>query len=439
MISKNIKIPEGWEERKLKTLFTKNISGDWGHEPSLQNSYFVIGTPNFDNDGKIDYRDLPLRSFVKGKLSQRLIRQGNILLEKSGGSPDQPAGRVVYCDRDLDGTCSNFVQLLEPDSRLDSKFVFYLLSQYYREGRIYPYQQKTTGIINFKFQEYFEEFCSIPSKLPEQSKIAEILSTVGKAIDKTEALIQKYQRIKQGLMQDLLTKGMDENGDIRSEKTHKFKNSPLGRIPEEWEVNPIGKECKQSGGSIQTGPFGSQLHAKDYKENGIPIITVEHLAEGKILHQNLPLVGEADYRRLRKYVLKYGDLVFSRVGAIDRCSFTSYKEEGWLFSGRCLRVRGGSRFDAKFLSYLLNYDTCRQWILNNAVGSTMKCLNTTILSNLPIKMPTLPEQSRIASILSKVDETIDKEQAYKQKLLSLKSGLMEDLLTGKVRVNHLLN
>ena len=128
------------------------------------------------------------------------------------------------------------------------------------------------------------------------------------------------------------------------------------------------------------------------------------------------------------------------MGAIDRCSFTSYKEEGWLFSGRCLRVRGGSRFDAKFLSYLLNYDTCKQWILNNAVGSTMKCLNTTILSNLPIKMPTLPEQSRIASILSQADETIQKEETYKQKLLSLKSGLMEDLLTGKVRVvNHLLN
>ena len=297
-----------------------------------------------------------------------------------------------------------------------------------------------SGLKHLQKSDFKKHQILLPKNPKEQQKIVEMLTAIDEAIDKAEALIQKYQRIKHGLMQNLLTKGIDENGNIRSEKTHKFKDSPLGRIPEEWEVNPIGKECKQSGGSIQTGPFGSQLHAKDYKENGIPIITVEHLAEGKILHQNLPLVGEADYRRLRKYVLKYGDLVFSRVGAIDRCSFTSYKEEGWLFSGRCLRVRGGSRFDAKFLSYLLNYDTCKQWILNNAVGSTMKCLNTTILSNLPIKMPTLPEQSRIASILSQADETIQKEETYKQKLLSLKSGLMEDLLTGKVRVvNHLLN
>lgn len=296
-----------------------------------------------------------------------------------------------------------------------------------------------SGLKHLQKKDFKKHQILLPKNPKEQQKIVEVLTAIDEAIDKTDALIQKYQRIKQGLMQDLLTKGIDENGNIRSERTHKFKDSPLGTIPEGWEVNPIGKECKQGGGSIQTGPFGSQLHAKDYKENGIPIITVEHLMEGKILHQNLPLVGEADYRRLRKYVLKYGDLVFSRVGAIDRCSFTSYKEEGWLFSGRCLRVRGGSRFDAKFLSYLLNYDTCKQWILNNAVGSTMKCLNTTILSNLPIKMPTLPEQSRIASILSQSDDAIQKEEVYKQKLLSLKRGLMEDLLTGKVRVNSLIS
>jgi len=75
-------------------------------------------------------------------------------------------------------------------------------------------------------------------EIPEQSKIAEVLSTVDRAIEQTEALIAKQQRIKTGLMQDLLTKGIDEHGNIRSEKTHKFKDSPVGRIPEEWAYVP---------------------------------------------------------------------------------------------------------------------------------------------------------------------------------------------------------
>lgn len=423
MVSKNIKIPEGWESTKLNCVADIIM----GQSPSSQ---FVsengIGIPFLQGNAEFTAKYPQEKLWVTQP--KKMSQVDDVLI-----SVRAPVGEINMAYKDF---CIGRGLSAIRFSKILKEYGWYLIS--FCKNQLNQVAQGSTFLAVSK-KDVEELSLIFPISKVEQSKIAEILSTVDEAIDKTEALIQKYQRIKQGLMQDLLTKGIDENGNIRSEKTHKFKDSPLGRIPEEWEVNPIGKECKQSGGLIQTGPFGSQLHAKDYKENGIPIITVEHLAEGKILHQNLPLVGEADYRRLRKYVLKYGDLVFSRVGAIDRCSFTSYKEEGWLFSGRCLRVRGGSRFDAKFLSYLLNYDTCKQWILNNAVGSTMKCLNTTILSNLPIKMPTLPEQSRIASILSQADEPIQKEETYKQKLLSLKRGLMEDLLTGKVRVNHLLN
>src|SRR3990172_1230110 len=90
---------------------------------------------------------------------------------------------------------------------------------------------------------------------------------------------------------------------------------------------------------VQTGPFGSQLHQSDYKSAGTPIITVEHLGENKILHQNLPLVSDEDKNRLNKYVLEEGDIVFSRVGSVDRRAYVSEKEHGWMFSGRCLRVR----------------------------------------------------------------------------------------------------
>jgi len=413
MTNQNIKIPEGWTQIQLGKLFFERPKS----RIKVEDAFLGGQYPFFTSGEKILSRN------------DYLVDGSNLFLATGG------VANVKFYNNKASCSADTYCIATKDDN---VKLFFYYLQ--HNLSYINYHFFEGSGLKHLQKSDFKKHQILLPKNPKEQQKIVEMLTAIDEAIDKAEALIQKCQRIKHGLMQNLLTKGIDENGNIRSEKTHKFKDSPLGRIPEEWEVNPIGKECKQSGGSIQTGPFGSQLHAKDYKENGIPIITVEHLAEGKILHQNLPLVGEADYRRLRKYVLKYGDLVFSRVGAIDRCSFTSYKEEGWLFSGRCLRVRGGSRFDAKFLSYLLNYDTCKQWILNNAVGSTMKCLNTTILSNLPIKMPTLPEQSRIASILSQADETIQKEETYKQKLLSLKSGLMEDLLTGKVRVvNHLLN
>lgn len=278
-----------------------------------------------------------------------------------------------------------------------------------------------------------------PTKLAEQAKIAGVLSTVDRAIEQTEALIAKQERIKTGLMQDLFTRGIDEHGNIRSEETHQFKDSPLGGIPVEWEVTTLGTAVGRNKGSVQTGPFGSQLHAEDYRETGVPIITVEHLSQNRILHRNLPLVGEEDYRRLVKYTLCEGDLVFSRVGAIDRCSYVSKDENGWLFSGRCFRVRSGQEINSRYLSYQLNHDKARNWILNNSVGTTMACLNTSILSMTPVLLPQQKEQAQVARLLDFISDAIQYELLRKAKLNSLKTGLMQDLLTGKIRVTSLLD
>lgn len=294
---------------------------------------------------------------------------------------------------------------------IDSSYLHYFLKNY--EYRI-KNQVRGSGIPHVDRKVFSELPDDFPVTLSEQRKIAEILTTVDDAIEQTEALIRKYQRIKQGLMQDLL-------------------------LPRKaWPVMPLGIACKKGGGSIQTGPFGSQLHSGDYKDEGIPIITIEHLGDNEIIHSNLPLVGEEDYLRLSKYKLITGDLVFSRVGAIDRCAYVSENENGWLFSGRCLRVRPGKLFDQKFLSYLLNHHSSRQWILNNSVGSTMRCLNTTILSELPIILPSLDEQKDIGDKLTSIDDQIQIIRREYEKLKKIKQGLMQDLLTGKVRVNALL-
>lgn len=157
---------------------------------------------------------------------------------------------------------------------------------------------------------------------------------------------------------------------------------------------------------IQTGPFGSQLHNEDYVLEGTPIVTVEHLGEKNFKQQNLPYVSDADKERLSKYVLKPGDIVFSRVGSVDRSSYVSAKYDGWLFSGRCLRVRPNETLDPQYLYYYFCTEETKQFVRNIAVGATMPSINTALLGQVQISYPDIITQKKIAAILSALDEKI---------------------------------
>lgn len=171
----------------------------------------------------------------------------------------------------------------------------------------------------------------------------------------------------------------------------------------EWKEYSLGDIAE-----VQTGPFGSQLHQSDYKLIGTPIITVEHLGENKIIHQNVPLVGEEDRQRLIKYTLQEGDIVFSRVGSVDRRVYVTKDENGWMFSGRCLRVRpDNKKVHPKFLSYYFGQESFKETIRRIAVGATMPSINTTILSEVDVSLPDFDYQLNIASILSSLDDKID--------------------------------
>jgi type I restriction enzyme, S subunit len=178
---------------------------------------------------------------------------------------------------------------------------------------------------------------------------------------------------------------------------------------------------------VQTGPFGSQLHKEDYTANGTPIITVEHLGDNRILHENTPFVSNDDRIRLSKYSLKAGDIVFSRVGSVDRRAYVSEKEDGWLFSGRCLRVRVNNEkeIDPKFLSYFFGLEHFKEHVRNIAVGATMPSLNTKILSGLEILAPDLNTQKEIAKILSSLDEKIELNNAINKNLEEMAQALFK--------------
>ena len=167
---------------------------------------------------------------------------------------------------------------------------------------------------------------------------------------------------------------------------------------------------------IQTGPFGSQLHKEDYVDVGTPIVTVEHLGSRVFSEQNLPMVSEADKSRLSKYVLKKGDIVFSRVGSVDRCSFVDQKHDGWMFSGRCLRVRPNEEVDSLFLYYFFCLNATKEFVRSIAVGATMPSINTKLLGEVEVICPEIEEQRKIADILSKIDDKIEENQKINNNL-----------------------
>ena len=158
---------------------------------------------------------------------------------------------------------------------------------------------------------------------------------------------------------------------------------------------------------IQTGPFGSQLHKKDYVEKGTPIVTVEHLGERVFTEQNLPRVSDADKKRLSKYVLCTGDIVFSRVGSVDRCSYVDKAHNGWMFSGRCLRVRPYKNVHPLYLYYFFCLKETKKFVRSIAVGATMPSINTKLLGEVEIFYPEISVQMRIVEILSAIDSKIE--------------------------------
>lgn len=179
--------------------------------------------------------------------------------------------------------------------------------------------------------------------------------------------------------------------------------------------------------SVQTGPFGSQLHQSDYVEVGTPIITVEHLGENRIVHNNLPRVSDIDKQRLNKYWLQEDDIVFSRVGSVDRRAYVKKDEDGWLFSGRCLRVRPKEKVNGKYLSYFFGLEDFKRKIRGVAVGATMPSLNTSIMNDIEILLPDdINLQSEIASILSSLDDKIELNLQMNQTLETMAQAIFKE-------------
>ncbi|SDL17728.1 type I restriction enzyme, S subunit [Franzmannia pantelleriensis] len=290
--------------------------------------------------------------------------------------------------------------------------------------------------------EFFKKHRVFAPGAAEQCLIARILDTLDTQIQKTEALIAKLEKVKEGLLHDLLTRGIDEKGRLRpspEQAPELYKESPLGLIPREWSVSTLGQRLSQYGGLIQTGPFGSQLHAEEYVSEGVPVVMPQDMRDIEVSKENIAQITEERAEDLARHRVGEGDLLFSRRGDLSRCSFMSASNKGWLCGTGCLLLRPTEHIDGFWLANIYKLSTIQSQVYGMAVGSTMVNLNSTILTNIVIPFPVFQEQSQIAEAIRSSKNKIFEEKNILSKLQLQKTGLMDDLLTGRVRVTPLLD
>ena len=273
---------------------------------------------------------------------------------------------------------------------------------------------------------------STPTPPPdEQAKIAEVLSTVDRAIEQTEALIAKQQHIKTGLMQDLLTRGVDERGNLRSEQTHKFKDSPLGRIPVEWESASLAVFVPSAEYGISTS----------LGESGYTVLRMNNVLDGEAELSDLKFTDAPVPEHLW---LRNGDVLFNRTNSwehVGRTGIWRGQIESATFASYLVRLNPHpDKLLPEMLNFWLNWERIQIAMRRQATPAVQQVnINPTNLRSIPAAFPRdLDEQTAITGRISAVREVLNAYREHLYKLKSIKAGLMQDLLTGDRRVTALL-
>lgn len=206
-----------------------------------------------------------------------------------------------------------------------------------------------------------------------------------------------------------------------------MSTDPLFSIFYDWEISTLGDIVARGGGSIQTGPFGSQLHASDYVDHGIPSIMPQNIANDRISEEGIARITEEDAKRLSKYRVRKGDIIYSRRGDVERRALVRQEHDGWLCGTGCLKVSFGHGLVVpEYAAFYLSHPASRSWVVQHAVGATMPNLNTSILSALPFVLPPISEQKRIAGALCPLDDKIELNRRMNETLEEMARALFRD-------------
>lgn len=416
-----IYIPEGWKIYKFGQIVTKVRNGFSGEQIDFITSFPVTRIETISN-GDINLEKV---GYVKNIPNSFRLISGDILLSNINSL--KHIGKLAFVEEDLNLFHGMNLLILQFSNEIHKKFIYYYLSskkQWFEKVATQAINQasinqSTLNTLNLV----------LPISITEQYSIANILSKVDEAIVHTEALIAKYTRIKNGLMQDLLTKGIDENGKIRNEKTHEFKDSPLGRIPKEWEVEIINNIYE-----LRSGITPLRSNKKYFSDDGYNWVKTLDLNED-YLYTTEEKISQLALDSISIQLMPINSILLAMYGGWEQIGRTSIlKKEGATNQAITCLFNPRIEMNADFIQLVLQQYRYK-W--KQYAVSTRKDPNITKtdIKNFVLAFPLdLKEQNRIADKIIKEKEFISLLKIELSKLQSLKRGLMQDLLTGKVRV-----
>ena len=412
-------IPDDWEVKTLGEIgepcmckrILKEQTSSTGDIP-----FYKIGTFGGIPDAYISHE-----LFEQYKEQYNYPRKGTLLLSAAG-----TIGRVVVFDgKDSYFQDSNIVWIDNDETKVTNDFLFYCYSRMQwktEEGgivsRLYNANLKSTSFI-------------APKSLAEQQRIAKALSDVDALISTTEKLIQKKKNIKQGTMQNLL------NGKKRLPgfaKSTNYKQSELGLIPEDWDVKNIMDILISSKDKLKIGPFGSQLKKEYLQSNGFyKVFGQENIYSGNFEYCYRFLTKE-HFQKLQSCELKPGDFVISTMGTIGKCDIVPENAGVGIMDSHLVRLRLLNSMDKNFFKYFFQSDLIQKQIVALSVGGIMDGLSTAIIKKLNVIEFSKEEQTAIANVLSSMDKEIETLNTKLEKYRNLKTAMMQQLLTGKIRL-----
>ncbi|MFB3789309.1 MAG: restriction endonuclease subunit S [bacterium] len=203
-------------------------------------------------------------------------------------------------------------------------------------------------------------------------------------------------------------------------------NYLFGTIPTPWPVYTISNLIEENLADVQTGPFGTMLHASSYKHVGTPVIAVKHIGDNALEYIDLPRVDDETCERLKRYKLQAGDILLGRKGSVEKRALIKKEEEGWIQGSDCIRIRFfDNSINSMYISYVFGSSQYEDWILRNAQGATMPSLNQEIIGRIPIPLPPLPEQRAIAHILGTLDDKIELNRRMNETLEAMARAIFK--------------
>lgn len=377
---------------------------------------------------------LDLLDFVRIKQTERQnkIQKGDALFTTSSETPEEVGMSSVVTDDIIQNVYLNsfcFGYRLKNPNEIKANFLAYLLRGHnFRKEMLIAAQGSTRH--NLSKKNFYSSTVLFPVDVNEQEKISQILSTIDAAIAKTKAIIEKYKSIKEGLMQNLLANGIDENGVMRSQKTHKYKDSPLGKIPVEWDAVPILRLGTVSGGSTP-----KTNEASNWGETHV-WITPNDLSNisGKYIFSSERKITDKGLNQATRQLLPPNSFIISCRAPVGYCAVVKVP---FSHNQGCKSIVPNELIISEYLYYSLVGKKASLERVSS--GTTFLELPKKELESFLIAVPQeIKEQEAIISCLNSIDSKIEIELRNLSKYQAIKNGLMQDLLTHKVPVDPLV-